>query len=274
MILSVAMITYGHSKYLKQAIDSILMQQTSFDFELVVSNDCSPDDTDEIIQEIIDSNPNGHKIKYFSHKKNIGMMPNFIFTLEKCTGKYIALCEGDDYWIDPLKLQKQVDFLETHKDFSICFHNVNILTDVKFEEANIRKGIPSVTTINNLATQNYINTPSVVYRNGLIPEFPIYFSKSPIGDYFLHMLNAKYGKIQYIDEIMAVYRVHDTSYWSSKDKSDKIKIWVNFIEKIKENFDTEIQLILDQQINQILNTKKTVLGKLLLKMGITFKSIR
>lgn len=273
-MLSVAMITYGHSQYLEEAIESILMQQTSFDFELVISNDCSPDNTDKIIQEIIDSNPNGNKIKYYSHKKNIGMMPNFIFTLEKCKGKYIALCEGDDYWTDPLKLQKQVDFLETHKDFSICFHNVNILTGNEFVEENIRKGIPSVTTISNLATQNYIHTPSVVYRNGLIPEFPVYFSKTPIGDYFLHMLNAKYGKIKYIDEIMAVYRVHDTSYWSSKDRLERIRIWVEFIENIKENFDTEIQIILDQQINQQLNTKKTFLGKFLLKLGIDFKRIR
>lgn len=274
MMLSVAMITYGHSQYLKQAIESILTQQTSFDFELVVSNDCSPDNTDEIIQEIIDSNPNGHKLKYFSHKKNIGMMPNFIFSLEKCTGKYIALCEGDDYWTDPLKLQKQVDFLENNKDFSICFHNVNILKNGEFEEENIRKGIPSVTTISDLANQNYIHTPSVVYRNGLIPEFPSYFIKSPIGDYFLHMLNAKYGKIKYIDKIMAVYRVHGDSYWSSKEKMDKIKIWVEFIEKIKENFDTEIQVILDRQINQMSNTKKTFIGKFLLKIGIDFKSIR
>jgi glycosyltransferase involved in cell wall biosynthesis len=277
MIASVAMITYGHSKFLKQAIESVLMQQTTFDFELVISNDCSPDNTDEIIYDIINSNPNGYKIKYFSHKKNLGMMPNFIFLLEQCSGKYIALCEGDDYWTDPLKLQKQVLFLEDNKDFSICFHNVNTLNGTLFCEENTRKNIASVTTIYDLATYNYINTPSVVYRNGLIPKFPAYFSKTPIGDYFLHMLNAQYGKIKYIDEVMAVYRLHDTSYWSSKDKLDKLKIWIDFIQKIKENFDTDIQMILDQQIlkrSKMFQAKKTFLGKTLLKIGLDFKYIK
>jgi glycosyltransferase involved in cell wall biosynthesis len=277
MTLSIAMITYGHSKFIKQAIESVLMQQTTFDFELIISNDCSPDTTDEIVQEIIDTNPNGHKIKYFSHKKNLGMMPNFIFLLEQCRGNYIALCEGDDYWTDPQKLQKQVQFLEDNKEFSICFHNVKTLAGTQFNEENSRKNIASVSTINDLATYNYIHTPSVVYRNGLIPEFPAYFSTAPIGDYFLHMLNAKYGKIKYIDEVMAVYRLHDTSYWSSKEKSDKLKIWIDFIQKIKENFDADIQIILDQQIKKCtksLSTKKTFLGKTLLKIGLDFKNIK
>jgi glycosyltransferase involved in cell wall biosynthesis len=277
MTLSIAMITYGHSKFIKQAIESVLMQQTTFDFELIISNDCSPDTTDEIVQEIIDTNPNGHKIKYFSHKKNLGMMPNFIFLLEQCRGNYIALCEGDDYWTDPQKLQKQVLFLEDNKEFSICFHNVKTLAGTQFNEENSRKNIASVSTINDLATYNYIHTPSVVYRNGLIPEFPAYFSTAPIGDYFLHMLNAKYGKIKYIDEVMAVYRLHDTSYWSSKEKSDKLKIWIDFIQKIKENFDADIQIILDQQIKKCtksLSTKKTFLGKTLLKIGLDFKNIK
>jgi glycosyltransferase involved in cell wall biosynthesis len=277
MILSIAMITYGHSQFVKQAIEGVLMQQTTFDFELIISNDCSPDNTDEIVQEIIDSNTNGHKIKYFSHKKNLGMMPNFIFLLEQCSGKYIALCEGDDYWTDPLKLQKQVLFLENNKDFSICFHNVKTLSGTQFNKENISKNIASVTTINDLATYNYIHTPSVVYRNGLIPEFPEYFSKSPIGDYFLHMLNAKYGKIKYIDEIMAVYRLHNNSYWSSKEKLDKIKIWIDFIQKIKENFEANVQMLLDQQIkksSKSLSAKKTFLGKTLLKFGLDFKNIK
>ena len=127
MTVSVLMITYNHSKYIKQAVESVLEQKTNFDFELIIANDCSPDNTDEIINDIIKNNPNGYKIKYYSHQKNIGMMSNFIFLTEQATGKYCALCEGDDFWTDNYKLEKQVSFLDSNLDYSICFHNVQIL---------------------------------------------------------------------------------------------------------------------------------------------------
>ncbi len=119
-IVSVAMITYGHENYIRQAIEGVLMQECNFEVELILCNDCSPDKTNDIIQDILKSNAKSDRIKYFNHKKNIGMMPNFIFSLQKCSGKYIALCDGDDYWTDPFKLQKQVDFLENNPDFVLC----------------------------------------------------------------------------------------------------------------------------------------------------------
>lgn len=262
MTVSIVMITYNHTLYIKQAIESVLMQKTSFYFELIVSNDCSSDTTDEIISDVIKTNENGYKIKYFSHQKNLGMMPNFIFSLAQCKGKYIALCEGDDYWTDPLKLQKQVDFLEKNTDFSICFHNVFIQNNEILKKDNLKKRIPSVTTIYDLAKNNYIHTPSVVYRRGLIPVFPDYFKESPIGDYLLHLLNAKYGKIKYIDEIMAVYRIHDSSYWSSKENEDQDIILINFMNNIKEYFDTETQNIFEKQIIKLQYKKLTLLQKI------------
>jgi glycosyltransferase involved in cell wall biosynthesis len=272
-MVSIVMITYNHKEYIRQAVESILMQNTTFDFELIISNDCSPDNTDNIIENIIENHPNGSKIKYFSHPKNLGMMPNFIFALEQCKGKYIALCEGDDYWINPLKLQKQVDFLEKETDFSICFHNVNILKNDSLKEDNIKKRIPDITTIENLAKGNYINTPSVVFRNGLIPKFPEYFAKAPIGDYLLHLLNAKYGKIKYVDEVMAVYRIHETSYWSSKKELEQDKIVINFITEIKNNFDPEIQIILDNQILKIQYKRMLFLQKMNYKFNKLLKII-
>src|SRR5690606_34101688 len=125
-LISVCMITYNHEAYIKQAIEGILMQQTNFDVELIIADDCSTDRTETIIRELIENHSENFKIKYYRHDINIGMMPNFIFSLKKCTGKYIALCEGDDYWTDPLKLQKQVDFLEGNPEYGICFHNVRI----------------------------------------------------------------------------------------------------------------------------------------------------
>ena len=107
-LVSIASITYNHEKFIAQAIDSFLMQETDFDFEIIIGEDCSTDDTLKIIKEYKAKYPD--IIKLITSESNVGMMTNFIRTLEACSGKYIALCEGDDYWTDTLKLQKQVNF--------------------------------------------------------------------------------------------------------------------------------------------------------------------
>lgn len=205
--VSVSMITYGHEKFIEQAINGVLMQECDFDFELILSNDCSPDTTDVVIQNILQNHPNASRINYFKHEKNLGMMPNFIFALEQCNGSYIALCEGDDYWTDPFKLQKQVDFLEANPDYVLSFHKVKILKpDGSLVPDFITKVPENYETQETLARLgNYIHTPSVVFRN-IIKEYPREFSLSPIGDYFLYMLLAEHGKLKYVEEEMAVYR--------------------------------------------------------------------
>ena len=119
--VSVCMITYGHEKFIREAIEGVLIQECDFEVEIILANDCSPDQTEVVIQDILSTHSKASWIKYIKHDQNIGMMPNFIFALSQCSGDYIALCEGDDYWIDPFKLQKQVDFLEENNEFSICW---------------------------------------------------------------------------------------------------------------------------------------------------------
>lgn len=218
--VSVEMITFKHELYIQKAIEGVLMQQTNFDFELIIADDCSPDSTPEIIEEIINRHPQGHRIKYFRHKENIGMQTNAIFAYNQCKGTYIALCEGDDYWIDPLKLQKQVDFLETNLDYALCFHSVNILKkDGTIVDDFITKVPENYENIETLARLgNYIHTPSVVFRN-VIKEFPFEFMFSPIGDYFLYIMLAEYGKLKCLNEKMAVYR-YGVGVFSSKNGMD------------------------------------------------------
>jgi len=242
------MITYGHEKYIRQAIESILTQECNFNYELIVANDCSPDLTDEIINEIIRNNPKGNLIKYVNRSQNIGMQLNYIDAYQNCKGKYIATCEGDDYWTDPLKLQKQVDFLEGNPEYAISFHKVDVLQDGIIKEDTITAKVPETTTIKDLARGNYIHTCSVVYRNNLFAELPEYFKESPVGDYFLHLLNARFGMIKCFEETMGVYRVYGTSVWSSKTQNERELLWVPFLENIKSNFDHEIQEILIAQI--------------------------
>ena len=249
------MITYNHEKFIREAIDGVLSQQTNFGFELIIANDCSPDKTDEIVNEYINIHPKGNCIKYFSHKKNLGMIPNFIFAMEKCKGRYIALCEGDDYWTVPLKLQKQVDFLEANDDCNICFHSVYELNnDGKKEKSLLNTSLKEETyTIEDLAKGNLIHTPSVVFRNLFGGKLPSWFFESPAGDYPLYMLCAKNGSIKYLPEPMAVYRKHDGGIWSNMRRRDMLVKWIKVLDfLLQEQFnDIAISNLKKQKIQCI-----------------------
>ena len=125
--VSVFMITYNHEKYIAEALDSILMQKTDFDFDIVIGEDCSTDATRRIVLEYSRKYPD--KIKLLLHNVNVGFISNMMYVLEACTGKYVAMCEGDDYWTDPFKLQKQVDFLEANNEYMLATHGYRIVKD-------------------------------------------------------------------------------------------------------------------------------------------------
>lgn len=245
-MVTVIMITYGHENFIKQAIDGVLQQHTNFPVELIIANDCSPDGSDAIIKNAIVVAPENITIKYTRHDKNLGMMPNFMWALAKAQGKYIALCEGDDYWTDPLKLQKQVDFLEANGDYAMCFHPVIILKpDGDLVEDFITKVPENFEERITLASNpNYIHTPSVVFRNIIKEEFQrIEFQNSPIGDYILYLMITKYGKIGYLKDTMAVYRYGVGVYSSTSDvKKQKAEILL-FINLFSIEKDTEIKKI-------------------------------
>ena len=193
------------------------MQKTNFNFEILLGEDDSSDSTREICIQYAKQNPD--KIRLFLHSREnnikIDGKPtgrfNFLNNLKESKGKYIALCEGDDYWTDPYKLQKQVDFLEANPDYSICFHKVKLLkgdklfSDNVIEERyeNIKK-FPA-TVFDLLKHGNFIHTATVIFRNN-IRQFPLEFAYSPVGDYFLHIINAQNGYIHRLDEVMAIYR--------------------------------------------------------------------
>ena len=122
--VSVIVLTYNQESFIEKNLQGIFMQQVNFTIELIICDDCSQDKTVFIIEEYIKHKPSHIEIKFTSQKKNLGSTPNFYFALQQCTGKYLAFCEGDDYWTDENKLQIQYDFLEGNKDYSMCFHQV------------------------------------------------------------------------------------------------------------------------------------------------------
>jgi len=222
--VSVAMITYNHERFIKQAIESVLMQQTDFEIELVVGEDCSTDGTRAIVRAYRDRYP--EQIQLLLPEKNQGMMNNFVATLNMCRGQYVALLEGDDYWINPTKLQKQVNFLEHQRQCTVCFHNALIVYDgcikdphpyyaEQPQEMQSRKPKP-MSTLEDILSGNFIQTCSVMFRAGILHELPDWYVDLPFGDWALHILNAHHGDMGYIDEILSTYRIHDGGAWSSQ----------------------------------------------------------
>jgi glycosyltransferase involved in cell wall biosynthesis len=215
-MVSVDMITYIHEKFIAQAIEGVLMQKTSFPFELVIGEDYSTDNTAAIVAEYAQKYPD--IIKARCNKKNLGMLINGFKTLQECTGKYIALCEGDDYWTDPLKLQKQVDFLEQHPDYFLCAHRTEKLFEETKEFLDDQKDLFIESGNREISIHNFLNpyilkTNTVLFRN----SFDFYnMPQKGFKDIFLFALILDKGKGICLNEIMSIYRVHGGSIWSSK----------------------------------------------------------
>lgn len=208
VMVTIGMTTYGQEAYIREALDSLVAQKTNFSFEIVVGEDCSPDNTREILEEYNKRYPN--KFVLLLHENNIGFMNNYKTVLEASQGKYFALCEGDDYWNDENKLQKQVEFLEANIDYT-GIHTKTIYVD---SESNIKGCSNRVTKGNEvvdytyIAQQSTIHTCSFMYRSELIDdEFMSILDQSSVGDLPLFLKASLEGKIAYIDEAMSTYRV-------------------------------------------------------------------
>lgn len=218
LLVSICCITYNHEKYIAKAMDSFLMQKTLFNYEIIVGEDMSNDGTREICRKYASQYPS--KIKLFERSRedviNINGKPtgrfNLIETLKAAKGKYIAICEGDDYWTDPLKLQKQVDFLEENPAYSFCCHNYNRISNGKIIEAKNRsdRDINLIDILRHDLKEIDVRTLTLMIRN--VPEiFESFFKdcKNMIsGDFPITALAACYGLGYYMNDVMGVYRLH------------------------------------------------------------------
>lgn len=203
------MITYNHEKYIRQAIEGVLAQETHYPYELNIFNDASTDKTDEVIREVIHQHPRGKWINYMVHEKNIGQSANYIWSIKNCSGKYIAICEGDDYWIDRQKLQKQVDILEQNPAYSFCFHQA-----LRIDTVNNQYSIYPVSNWKSFDAGRFfsmttIPMASVVFRN----TFDLHFVNTHMQQDFPLLCNLlSHGNACFLQEVMSVFRVHASSF--------------------------------------------------------------
>lgn len=232
-MVSVWMVTYNHARYIARAIESVLMQRTSFDYRLVIGDDCSTDGTTDIVKRYQATHPGA--ITAVCQTKNVGAMRNaYESALPLCTGRYIACLEGDDYWTDPDKLQQQVDFLEANPDYALCFHRV-VLSYPRtvanlFRRRRSSGRLAPTLTIADLCRRNFIYTASCMVRNHRSDVLPPWFDRVTPLDWPYFVLAARHGKIGFINETMAVYRIHQTGAWGGAPAMSK---WLREIEMLR-----------------------------------------
>ena len=215
ILVSISCITYNHAPYIRQCLDGFLMQKTSFKYEVLIHDDASTDGTEEIIREYEAKYPD--IIKPLYEKENqwvLGRRGSAEFNYPRAKGKYIALCEGDDYWIDPYKLQKQVDYMDQNPEYSMCFHNA-----IEHWE----DGLIADRVFSNVENRDY--SAVEIYEKWTIPTASVVFRKKTVdsnrykevtanpkfiyGDIILFLTCSEFGKLKGFSDRMSVYRKHE-----------------------------------------------------------------
>ncbi len=221
--VSVAMVTFNHEKFIAQAIESVLMQETDFPVELVIGEDCSHDGTRAIVREYAQTHPT--IVRPLLHERNVGAHANFEAVLAACRGEYIAVLDGDDYWTARDKLQRQVAFLEDHSECVICCHRT---TTVDATEGRAVSEWPPprfrqrCQGLQELLEENFVAACAAVVRGSELRFSPGTFSGLKMGDWPRWILIARRGRIGYLDEAMASHRIHPGGVWSSMSEKGRI----------------------------------------------------
>src|SRR5437660_1555605 len=249
MEVTVLLTTYNHEKYIAQALDSVLMQETDFDFELVILEDCSTDSTRDIVLAYQKKHP--RKIRLRLAKRNVHSNKPFAEEFQAASSPYIAMLDGDDYWSSPAKLQKQVEFLKAHPDYMLCFHNALRVYEDE-DRAPLLHNLADqkpVSELEGLWQRNFIAGCAAMLRKDVLWQFPDWFYNLPYGDWPLYILCAQHGKIGYIDEILGVYRIHSDGLWSRLDRIQKLEGLIAFYETINAKLNFRFNSIVEPLVS-------------------------
>jgi glycosyltransferase involved in cell wall biosynthesis len=239
--ISVAVITYNHQKYIAQCLDSILMQKGTFELEVIIADDCSTDKTRQIAQAYQEKYPDIFIL--LPPAANMGMSKNVKRCLDACSGDYIVICDGDDYLTDTYKLQKQLEFLESHPDYALCFNAVMLY----FEDENryaphsgqllLKK---NTLTTADLIENNCIGSAcSCMHRASIVRKLPEVIFDNYLGDWVINMACGRLGKIGFIRDWMTVYRIHSAGSWGGRSKVDQHRDMLTAIDIYNQLFSYE-----------------------------------
>ena len=242
-LVSVVMISYNSERFITDAIKGVVGQKTSFPYELIISDDSSTDSTPDIIRLWQKKYP--YVIRFFQNKVNLGIQSNYLEAFRHCRGKYMAMCDADDYWFNRHKLSRQIDYMENHPECSITFHRVvNYYLDNNTKSLS-NGGQKTDTTINDLSKANYITNLSVMYRlDGIeLNKLPDFLTKEKLLDYAMHMLVASRGSIHYFRKPMGVYRQYSKGEWSKKGNLERLDMALRVRERLIEYFNSNPSIV-------------------------------
>lgn len=257
MKVSVSVITYNQEEFIAQAIDSILRQEVKFDYEIVIGEDASTDRTREIVLELERRHPDRIRVMLRDaatserdRARGLGGKTNFVQGIQDCRGKYVALLDGDDYWTDSHKLQKQVDFLERHPECSLCFHNAEMFyEDGSQSSMNLRPADQKeISTVEDIIAGMVPIPCTVLFRNNLLGELPESFDRVANGDWMFFVLLAEHGSIGYINEVMAAYRMHAGGFWSRLTAQQRVKEHINTYKTINAHLNFKYDRLISEII--------------------------
>jgi|RhiMethySRZTD1v2_1073278.scaffolds.fasta_scaffold52364_2 glycosyltransferase involved in cell wall biosynthesis len=244
--ISVVITTYNQENLIRQTVDSVLMQVTDFDYEIVIGEDASSDRTREIVVELARQYPDKIRVllrdpEVANRERHLFGKMNYLQALQSCRGEYIAILDGDDYFTSPHKLQKQVDFLNARPDCIMCFHNVTaVYEDGSQESKNLcPDDQKDITDIEQLLWGNFIPSCSLMYRREPAVQIPNWFFTAKVGDWPLNIFRAQHGKIGYLNEVMSAYRVHSAGVWSARKRSHQLLTTIKLLDNIDRELDFE-----------------------------------
>lgn len=216
--LSVCIFAFNHAQFIAQTLDSVLTQVTDFDFEIIVGEDCSTDNTREIVKQY-EAKYSG-KVRGIYRDTNVGLMRNYADTINQTKGQYIATMDADDYWIDNQKLQKQVSFLDANSEYVLCFHDAKILK-IGGEWDSVTCCGPTqkkIVSFTDIICDTHIPTSSLVFRRSALVDFPQkWFFSLNAPDRPLFLILTANGPGYYLDECLGVYRRHTGGHWTSQN---------------------------------------------------------
>ena len=242
MKLSVCIFTYNHGRFIAQAIESALAQRTSFEFEIIIGEDHSTDNTALLVQEYVKNYP--QKIKAIFNPENLGLMKNHVNTVSSAKGDYIALLDGDDYWTDPLKLQKQADFLDQNPEFALCFHDASILN----ADGTINAGTccgpntPQIVGFKDIICSASIPTLTLVFNKRFLKDHPPEWFETlnaPDRPFFLLLLH--HGPGHYFNECWGTYRKHPNGHWTGQHYLSQWNTHLQIFQAVNKHFDYKYQ---------------------------------
>ena len=250
-------ITYNHEPYIRDALEGFVLQKTNFPFVAIIHDDASTDGTKKIIQEYAERYPDIILPVYEPenlYSKNDGSFSKIIKEIYEAVGaKYIALCEGDDYWIDPLKLQKQVGFLEANPDYSMCTSNVINLSNGKYNPSKWNSKKDRILTIEDIIMNGglFLATCSLVIRSKIFFEIPQKVKKLHVGDYPLQIYMAYRGKVWMIAKDFCVYRIATSGSWTERQRQQQFDYAAT---RIKLNNELLLLDVMDEVTNYSLHS--------------------